>query len=92
MAKVFPSPNIQVQLVFELHIGLPAFEAGVLKLTKVTSEPLHTGFGLKEKLATGFLKILILLTVALVSSQELIALTETTNSLLGKPHDVVEKT
>ena len=52
---------------------------------------MHTGFGLKLKLATGFLEILILLTVALVSSQELIALTETTNSLLGNPQEVVEK-
>ena len=91
VVKVFPFPKFQFQEVFELHIGLTAFEAGVLELTKVTSEPLHTGFGLTVKLATGFLKILILLTVALVSSQELIALTETTNSLPGKPHEVVEK-
>jgi hypothetical protein len=36
LGRVFPFPKFQDQFVFELQLGLPIFEAGVLELTKVT--------------------------------------------------------
>ena len=41
------------------------------------------------KFASGFLNTLILLTVALVKEHEFIAVMDTVNSLLGKPHEDV---